>query len=69
MRIFEVWSEGYTMQGNTSCAMLMGVVVADNFKTACNKVLGEHKAFDKSRLTYWGCKLFDNEHDARQSFG
>jgi len=43
-----------------------------NFAEACavwNREKGHPGYFDPERLTYWGCRFFDNEHNARKSFG
>jgi hypothetical protein len=67
MKNFEVWREGYRATGDYSEATLMGIANADTFSEACVKVLGTNLDFDESRMTLWGCRLFDNEMDARNS--
>lgn len=71
-KTYEVWSEGYSISGNSADASLMGTIEANTFQEACEK-LAEEKLwltdFDPARLTYWGCRLFDNEQAARESFG
>ena len=53
-------------------------VIADSFEDACKKVLGD--SLDKNedgslrldsdgRPMVWACRCFDNEVDARKSFG
>lgn len=69
---YQIWSEGYEATGNSGCAELMGEVEAGDFTSACSALFEgtEHeKYFDKQRLTYWGCRLFDNEQSAKKSFG
>lgn len=44
------------------------------FREAVETLVAETKDHDKSyfnleHLTYWGCRLFDNEIEARKSFG
>lgn len=29
----------------------------------------DQRLFDMEKLTYWGCRFFDNEADARKAFG
>ena len=67
MKTFKIWSEGYSITGNSSEAMFHGEIDAENFEDACAKLLGDK--LDKNRLSIWGCRLFDNELDARKSFG
>lgn len=72
MKEYEVWSEGYMATGEHGKAHLYGKVKAINFHTACTTLLG--KKLDQNRdgsakLSVWGCRLFDNEADARASFG
>lgn len=73
MREFEIWSEGFAATGNQSGAILHGKQEAGSFPQACRRwFAGRNDGpayFDPKRLTYWGCKLFDNETDARRSFG
>ncbi|QIN95240.1 hypothetical protein DLP3_077 [Stenotrophomonas phage vB_SmaS_DLP_3] len=70
---FDVWMEGYQTNGDSGTAMYLGRHVAANFQTACAKALykkGCAMALYNPRLgTYWGCRLYDNEQDARKSFG
>ena len=71
-REFEIWSEGYVATGNASRANFHGVFKESTFAKACKvwaKTLRQPEYFDEKRLTLWGCKLFDNEEDARKSFG
>lgn len=71
--LYEVWNEGYAATGEHSPAQLVGVVSARSFPEAVEKALKDAKwdmsFFDKEKLTYWGCRFFDNEKDARKSFG
>jgi len=73
---WEVWSEGYRATGESAGANLEGKVEAETWPEACRKACvdsGRWKeqpgGFDAKRLTVWGCRLFDNEADARRSFG
>ena len=71
---FEVWSEGYIVNGGRDGAKLWDIVEAESFEKACDiifipldvKYPGYYK---KDPLSFWGCQLFDNEVDARRSFG
>lgn len=71
--LFEVWSEGYAISGARSGAILHGTAEGRSFPEACLQLARDHRSFahhfDPDRMTYWGCKLFDNEADARRSFG
>jgi hypothetical protein len=68
-RIYEIWAEGFAATGERGEAQLLGRCYGNSFREACiNQFIG-NKLFDSSRLTYWGCKLFDNENAARRSFG
>lgn len=74
---FEVWMEGYRVTGNSSTAERLGSAKRDTFRDACDAVMqvkrGEgweiNSFYDRGKLTYWGCKLFNNEAEARKSFG
>ena len=79
MEKYDVWMEGYSIQGDTSKAYLLGTEEALTFKEACVKLLerlGEDKQlgwkmtyYKPETNTYWGCRFFNNEADARKSFG
>ena len=74
MKIYKIWSEGWSATGGSSGALLHGTQIANSFREACNiffskKENDERGDYDSKYLTYWGCSLFDNEKDARRSFG
>jgi len=70
MKEYEIWSEGYQATGDSSGACFHGKVLATSFKEACIKHFGINNIyFDEDRLSFWGCKLFDNEIEARKNFG
>ena len=70
---FEIWQEGYRATGDQAPASKAGEAEGDNFKAACEEFAHANpewaKYFDSARMTHWGCRLFDNEADARKSFG
>lgn len=71
MKIFEIWQEGFLIQGMDSPAgaSYIGRFKAETFKEACVKAFGENEYFSPEYLTFWGCKLYDNEEEARKAFG
>ena len=70
MKSYNIWSEGYRATGESSAAIRMGCGTGDTFKEACDKYFGKHdNYYDSKNLTYWGCRLFDNETEARTTFG
>ncbi|UOE58024.1 hypothetical protein [Cytobacillus oceanisediminis] len=70
---FQIWSEGFETNGEKGQATLHGVGFGKDFKEACQYYARHNpvfeKNFDSDRMTYWGCRLFDNEEDARRTFG
>lgn len=74
---YEVWMEGYSCSGNHSGATFLGKFEGQTFAKACEKAVHENFGDDKEfedywyaeELSYWSCRLYDNEADARQSFG
>jgi hypothetical protein len=76
---FDIWSEGYLMTGQEGIpepAQRMGFGYGATFVEACR----EWASRDKERQSHyrelpdgtplhWVCRLFDNEADARESFG
>lgn len=72
MNYFEVWSEGYAATRDRAEAKFWGIFKGKTFAEACQDCFKgeEHKEhFDPDNLTYWACRLFNNEDDARKHFG
>ena len=73
MNIYEIWATGFADNGCSGRAFCFGTEKGKDFKDACRnftKVNAEFKKyFDEKRMTWWGCSLFDNEAEARKSFG
>jgi hypothetical protein len=75
-KVFEIWSEGFRATGDIGTAHKHGEQEGEDFADACRKQFADdppndwgRSDFDPDRLTYWGCRLFDNEADARERFG
>ncbi|CAB4192155.1 hypothetical protein UFOVP1244_4 [uncultured Caudovirales phage] len=66
---FEVWCSGWESSDGRGAARFLGKFNAESFADACEMAIIDRSLFDRERLTYWGCGLFDNETDARRSFG
>ena len=70
---YEVWTEGYALSGGSSDASFLGVKKANSFKEACVKAIKDEGFemiyYNDEDNTYWGCSFFDNEIEARISFG
>lgn len=72
MPLFEIWMEGYAATGEHGTASFEGRFEGKTFADACKRWAIEEERldlFDEKKLTYWGCRLFDNERDARRMFG
>ena len=71
--IIEVWMEGYQCNGDRGTASFLGETEAETFAEACKKLVAEGKItsnlFNEKQLTVWGCRLYDNEAEARAKFG
>lgn len=76
-KIYEIWMEGYAATLDRGTAEYVSSVEAESFKEACIKYSKTEEGiekqwdefFDSQNLSFWGCKLFDNEKDAREHFG
>jgi len=79
---YQVWLEGYAATGESGTAMQLNLPNEDctlweggvSFRAACLNALETLKweidhYYDYARNTYWGCRFFDNEQDARKTFG
>lgn len=79
MKIYKVWSEGYSVTGQHCTAFIIGEIKAPSFGDACEllhqkpeyKSLFSTATLPNGDTAYfsWGCRLFDNEQDARKNFG
>lgn len=80
MKEFEIWEEGYVITGNRGKAFFRGKAFGNTFEEACENFIsdkGEKLELDKKedgshryeRPSIWGCRLYDNEKEARKSFG
>lgn len=73
---YSLWMEGYSVTGNSSTAQYLGEFKGTSFNDACDnwaKTIEEPEYYkpgtDKYRPSYWACYIFDNEIDAKKSFG
>ena len=66
---YEIWTEGNAF----SKAYKLGEAEGETFEEACWNLMltyiDAHLYFDNSTNTYAGCRLFENEQSARESFG
>ncbi len=80
MKKFQVWVEGFQATGEWRKAQLVGEIWADSFDNAVQQLYKErypdeaerNRWFRKSESGFWvewGCRIYDNEADARKSFG
>ena len=70
----DLWVEGYQCTGGSNTASYLGTYKADSIREAVQQWVAENpkereRYVDISRLTYWGCKFYNNECHARRSFG
>jgi len=69
MKDFEIWVEGYKWEK----AMYFDTVEAETFKEACDILVTQNEQFKQfynpQINLYYGCRLFNNEVDARKKFG
>lgn len=76
MKTFNVWIEGRAANEGRFPATFVGSVEAEDLVDACKKLRqrgGRASAYywriEEKAAYYYGCKAFDNERDARKSFG
>jgi len=72
--IYDIWMEGFMFSMDERAeASYLGQSEGATFKDAViawyeKNPLRKH-SFNPDNLTDWGCRLFDNEVDARRNFG
>lgn len=73
VKTYSVWVEGYMATGESGKAFVYATSTGRTFKEACDNLAENNPTFsgyyNPGRLTYWGCRLYDNEMQARASFG
>lgn len=73
MPLIEVWTEGYVATGEHGTAKFWGTYWAEDLRGAADQVFPELPElahhYDRERLSCWAVRIFDNEADARRSFG
>lgn len=73
LQVFEVWIEGYTATGQHEQAYTLGTFEANTFEEACMKAMiannWDLSSYNAKSNSYWACKFFDNEEEARKSHG
>lgn len=73
MTRYDIWREGYETNGMRDGAALLGSEEGTSFADACARLAARDcdfgKYFSADRMTFWGCRLFGNEADARKAFG
>ena len=67
--VHEVWREGYRITGESEGARKLGEAQAATFAEACDIVCCDVGPYDAKTGRVWGCRLFNNEADARKAFG
>jgi len=67
-----LWIEGFAATGQSGVAQCLGTypgTLHDAIKAWVAKDLIREESMNWDRMTFWGCRFFDNELDARKSFG
>lgn len=73
---YEIWQEGHRATGESSIASFVGKAegysfldAVDNYMKTASKEVKDCFRGELDAAYIWGCRLFDNEADARKSFG
>lgn len=83
VNFYEIWIEGYLctgMEGIPAKARFLGMCPGEDFYDACcnyntfmtdpdDKEPYVNLHPERRTASIWGCRLYDNEKDARQAFG
>jgi len=77
LKMRKVWSEGYAATGERGYATYMGECLAESHIEACERIVkgidrnpdGTVRLRSDGNPSCWACGLFDNEDDAKKSFG
>jgi hypothetical protein len=70
-KLFEIWCEGDPRRDYTACHL--GYGKGESLTEACEELSKKNPYFDSYynpyTMTYKGCKVFDNEEEARVTHG
>lgn len=69
---FQVWMEGFHVMEGRGKAEFLGTYEGETFQEACQKATDAHPGlgnYNKEENSIWGCRLYDNEIDARKNYG
>lgn len=76
MKKYQLWEEGFATNGESGTATFLGEVEAESFQEAFRKYVTKKYSDNEikslvnfDRLSIWGCRVYDNEKDARKLFG
>lgn len=77
LKLRHVWTEGYIATGEHATATYHGCCLAESFIEACERLVdnldrnddGTLRMYKPGHPQVWACSCFDNEKDARKSFG
>lgn len=76
MTEFEIWMEGYRATCEHGTAHFVGLSRGFDFEDAVRRWYAHPtratraaKFFDQQTLSYWGCRLFPTEKEARKAYG
>lgn len=75
--VYQIWMEGYRATGEEQTASFLGTEEGGDFPEAVRLCISkkpepywlQHLNTKVDPPQWWGCRLFDNETDARKSFG
>lgn len=70
--MIKLWCEGFQVQEGTSGAWKLGTYHVDTLLEAAKmykESIKDPSLVDLDKMTYWGCRLFDNKKDAQKLFG
>ncbi len=62
---YQIWQEGFKIGNIIQEAEYHGEAEGKDFEQACLKYFKNDPNFNYRNLTFFGCKLFNNENDAR----
>jgi len=73
-KTINLWSEGFAATGQSSGATFHGTFQAKSLEDAVKQFKeslpeDQQSYINEDYTAFWGCRFFDNEEDARKSFG
>lgn len=68
MKTYDIYIEGFVMNGQSGHAGYIGSAKGNTFKEACAEFFKNSQYYNKENNTEWACGLYETLEEAQKSF-